>query len=234
MSEFLDALGEETASLYPHGLLTDPVCTQPTPLPVTVEDRPFAQAMDLARYAFEVVANSGVAEPDRDKGLWAWLALFWFRRLCPRSTHGQYLPGERARWIPALDEAFRYYRHLVLGRYLVYATNRDKPARALAFLCQPPQIVGHVYYQLAARQSLITCRAVVEAATLLYYDTAKRRLRRNAQTYGRAGSVFRFANILMQLDRTIDLHSATGPELLALLPAEFGEFLSGNPSNRGE
>ncbi len=232
MSRFLDALSEDPRHTYGQSVLTESETSEELPVRVEIERRSFPRSLDMARYLYGLLNGSGLGQVDRDKGLWAWLALFWFEQLCPADRDGRRGPGERARWIPAMDDARRYYRHLLLGRYLIFAAHAEDPDRAMAFLCQPLQTIGHMYYQLASRQQLIACRAVVESATLLYYDARSGRLRRNAQTYGAPGSVFRLADILMQLDRTVDLHSLTGSELTALLPEEFEIFLGDRTAAR--
>jgi len=223
-SAFLSALSANAPTSNPKDLITDSNLIESLPTSVQVERRTFATAFEVAKCAYECVAATQLPSPERDKGLWAWLACFWFDDVCARDRQGSHAPGEQAHWIPALDEAFRYYRHLILGRYLVFSMNADRPERALAFLCQRPHTLGHIYYQIAARQQLITCKAIVEVVTELYYDSATRALKRNSQTYGHPGSVFRLADILMQLDCTIDLHGLTAGELLDLLPSEFTAF----------
>jgi hypothetical protein len=83
--------------------------------------------------------------------------------------------------------------------------------------------MGALVTLIASRPSLVTCKAVVGAATRLYYDSASGRNRSGLS--GRdPGSPRRFADILSQLDLTWDLHSLTTEELLELLPPEFDAF----------
>ena len=94
----------------------------------------------------------------------------------------------------------------------------------MCLFCQPLHVVGHIYYQLVSRTNLITSAPVTEVATSLYYDARLDGLRRGSQTYGAEGSVFRFADVLMQLDRTFDLHTIPSDRLLHILPDEFRRF----------
>jgi hypothetical protein len=80
-----------------------------------------------------------------------------------------------------------------------------------------------VYLELAKRQELITNPAVVSAATRLYYDPSKGRLKRSGAR-GAPGTVRRFAEILTQLDVVWDLYSMSAEELIAMLPPEFDRF----------
>ena len=94
----------------------------------------------------------------------------------------------------------------------------------MCLFCQPLHVVGHIYYQLVSRTNLITSAPVTEVATSLYYDARLDGLRRGSQTYGAEGSVFRFADVLMPLDRTFDLHTIPSDRLLHILPDEFRRF----------
>jgi hypothetical protein len=93
----------------------------------------------------------------------------------------------------------------------------------MSLLCGSVQQQGLLVTLIASRPSLVTCQAVVGAATRLYYDSGKGRNRTGLSGKG-PGSPRRFADILSQLDLTWDLHSLSTEELLSLLPAEFDEF----------
>jgi len=224
MAAFLDSLTTESPEACPVSILTDSSTSEALAVDVSIERAQFLRRYEAALFLYERLSGSALREPERDAGLWAWLALFWFDQLCPADENGRRRPGEQARWIPRIDVARRYYRHLLLGPYLIYAAHDDNPQRAMCLLCQPIHVVGHIYYQLVSRQNLITAPGVVEAATEMYYDPRRDALRRGSQTIGTEGSVFRFASVLMQFDRTFDLHMLSGSQVLELLPPEFSRF----------
>jgi hypothetical protein len=103
------------------------------------------------------------------------------------------------------------------------------PARYPRRCCGSPsgkesaRISANTATSFAARQELITNPAVVAAATRLYYDPTKGRLKR-AGTVGAPGTVRRFAEVLMQLDVVWDLYQMSPEELIAMLPPEFDRF----------
>lgn len=224
MGEFLDALSSDDPLPYPEMILRAPETSDPLSVHIDVDRKEFARRFEAAAYLYEKFYSSDLRHPERDAGLWAWLALFWFEQLCLSNNRGHREPGERARWIPELGDPRRYYRHLLLSPYLIYRAHASRPQRALALLCQTLPTVGHILYQLASRANLITCPAVVEAATILYYDRATGGLKSGSQTYGKPGTVFRLADVLMQFDRTFDLHTLTASQLVAMLPKEFGRW----------
>jgi hypothetical protein len=174
----------------------------------------------MSEYLHGLIAQLGLSDPTRDKGLWAWLALLWFDQLAP-AVRGSRKVGEQAKWLP--ESGWKYYRHLVLGAYLIYATNHDRPQRALALLHNPPHTPGELVGQLAATQDVAQSKAAIGAATTLYYDTDRGTMKRGAGGSG-AGSPRRLRTVLDQLDRTFDLQSLNEDRLLALLPAEFDRY----------
>ena len=183
-------------------------------------DRTFARRYDLAEYLHSLIPNLGLTDPTREKGLWAWLALLWFDQLAPTTKGGRKV-GERAKWLP--ESGWKYYRHLILGAYLIYATNQDQPQRAMALLHNPPHTPGELVGQLAATQDVAQSKAAIGAATTLYYDRKRGAMKPGAGGSG-AGSPRRLRTVLDQLDRTFDLQSLEEDCLLALLPPEFDRF----------
>jgi hypothetical protein len=226
MQEFIDSFAETPAQSvsFQHDLwpiLSDPYSTSHAPNVVQADaDRVFPRRYDMAEYLHGLIAGLGLSDPTRDKGVWAWLALLWFDQLAP-AVRGSRKVGEQAKWLP--ESGWKYYRHLVLGAYLIYATNHDRPQRALALLHNPPHTPGELVGQLAATQDVAQSKAAIGAATTLYYDTDRGTMKRGAGGSG-AGSPRRLRTVLDQLDRTFDLQSLNEDRLLALLPAEFDRY----------
>jgi hypothetical protein len=223
LSRFLDSLKTESAERYPSEILEDPETAELAGSSPEIDRREFANRLDAGSYVYAVLTDADIVSLESDQGLWAWLALFYFEQLCPPDRRGRRHPGERARWIPVVGSFRRYYRHLLAGPYRVFKAHRDAPGRALALLCGPLHEVSGVYRELAERQELVTNPAVVGAATRLYYDPVKRRLKRAGSGRG-LGSARRFAEVLMQLDVAWDLYSMSAEELVAMLPSEFDRF----------
>lgn len=206
------------------GLLDDPETSAALPCDVHIDGGlRFATRHDLAAYLYARVPRVGLADPTRDRGLWTWLSLLWFEQLA-RLDEDKPKVGEIAKWIP--QPGWKYYRHLVLGPYLIYAACAAHPARAMALLHNPPHTPGELVGQLAATQDVAQSPAAIEAATELYYDPSVRALKRGSGGRG-PGSPSRYRMVLDQLNLTFDLQSLTGELLLELLPAEFDRFKAG-------
>ena len=222
--QFLDSLTTNRPESCAKFVLEDAGLTESLDAVIDVEPREFFCRFDIAAYLFTKLGDAGLPNIERDVGLWSWLALFYFESLCRPGPDGRRKPGERARWIPAVREARRYYRHLLAGPFLIYRAHRDDPTRAMVLLFHRPHEVGHFMYQLASRKEIIINSAVVETATKLYYDAKTKRAKRGSQSQHVPGSVFRFAAILNQFDLTWDLQRVTSSQLVTMLPSEFDQF----------
>lgn len=220
--EYLDLLTSEPKRAPPLELLNS---TEHSEVLAAVEVIPASPAnrLEMSAMIDQLVVSSGLSEVEKDVGVWVWLTLFYFDVLCPATTEGERKPRERAAYIPEPNNFQRYYRHLLLGAYLIYRSNKDDLPRAMAFLCKQPSVIDDVVAQIAARQEYITNRSVVELTTRLYFDPATGTLRRGAGGKGK-GSPRRLADILGQYDVTWDLYSMTTAEFLAVLPEEFARF----------
>jgi len=221
--DYHDRLRDTPTLNPPTELLEDRKHTEPVSQDSEVEQRHFDTRLEAGLYLNDLIERAQVRSPERDQGLWAWLTLFYFDEVCPRDAAGRRKVGETARLIPELDSHRKYYRHLLLGPFLIVRAHRDNPERAMALLCGRLDKPGDVAEQLCSRQELVTNRGVIELATRLYYDGETKQLKRGAGGKG-PGSPRRLAQLLNQLDLTYYLYTMTADELEALLPDEFRRF----------
>jgi hypothetical protein len=221
---FLDMTAAQATTAEALGILLGAGTSEELPHRVDVdEDRKFATRFEFAEYLDLALAGSQLVGVERDVRLWAWLALLYFEQLCPARRGEPRRPGERARWIPAVGDYRKYYRHLVAGPWLVYRAHRQDPDRVKAVLAGPLDKPGDVAEQLASRQELVTNGAVMSLATLLYIDSETGKVKRGAAGRG-PGSARRLADVLNQLDLTWDLYALDTKALLAMMPSEFERF----------
>jgi len=224
LKAFLALVVDSPDTPIPDGILTDPVCSESLPVSIEVEQRAFSSRMDAANYLLSILGQEGAVALDRSPHMWAWLSLFFFEELCPKKKDGSRKPGEQARWIP-LGSAFRYYRHLLAGPYLIYKAFRDDPDRAAIILCGAVDTPGDFVGQLAARQDFVQNKAVIGAATSLYLNPESGKPKRGSSpTERKPGTLRRFIDIVNQFDPTWDLHSMGTIELVAKLPTEFDSY----------
>ncbi len=222
---WLESLKMGGAIQAPTALLTDAQNTESLITEVEAEPREFTNRFEAAEYLHTQFSVAGLTDVEGDRGLWAWLSLFYFDAVCPAGRGGARKPGALARHIPEPGNFQRYYRHLLAGPYRIYRAHRDDPQRALALLCQPLDSPGDVVEQLASRQELVTNRGIMELATRLYVDTESLRPKRGAGGKS-GGSARRLSDIIEQFDLTWDLYAASGEELATVMPKEFSRFLT--------
>ncbi len=207
----------------PIELLEDPALTEIISEDIEVIARSFMNRLEAGRFLNELFEGANINLPERDRGLWTWLTMFFFDEVCPADGNGNRDPQDEARLLPLLDNHQRFYRHLLLGPFLIVRAHRDQPERALAFLKQPLWKPGDIVEQLASRKELVTNRAVAEAATRLYFDPVSDAFKRGHSSKIRGGPR-RLASLLNQLDLTWYLYGLSADEVLNLLPKEFDRF----------
>lgn len=222
-AEYRRRLAVEPALEPPTHLLEDDSVTELMPGGAVVKPREFRNRLEAGVYLNELLGGVPINLPEHDQGLWTWLTLFYFDNVCPPDAHGKRKAREEARLVALVDNYQRFYRHLLLGPFLIVRAHKDAPGRAMAFLCQPLWKPGDIVGQLASRKELVTNKAVAEAATRLYYDAASGSLKRGSGSKVKGGPR-RLADLLNQLDVTWYLYGMTTEELLALLPKEFDRF----------
>lgn len=222
-SLFLSELKSNPRTAAPTQLLTDESVATLVPSSPELINLPFASRMDAARYLDSVLSQTSDCDVDRDVGLWTWLTLFFFDQMCPPSSQGQRKVGEIVRYIPAVDDYRKYYRHLLAGPYRVYRAHRADPSRALILLCGPLHKPGEIVEQVVARQEIITNPSAVDVATRMYFDLPRGTFKRGAAGKGK-GSARRLADVLNQYDVTWDLYAMSAEALLGRLPKEFDRF----------
>jgi hypothetical protein len=123
-----------------------------------------------------------------------------------------------------MNDQRRHYRHSLFGSYTVYYRNRDDEARSNLFLRSSLTTLGHFWYQLASRQDLMSNSAIIAAANMLYFDSARQKPKVGASTK-KPGSLFRYVRLLNQLDRVWDLQLHDPEDVIRLLPREFDYFV---------
>jgi len=224
LQQFISEVVVDANKPVPTSILTDPATSEALQVQLTVDEKQFTSRMQAAEYLHGILAKPEASGLDREPGVWAWLSLLYFDQLCPKDKAGKRNPKAIARWIPS-GHAFRYYRHLLAGPYLIYKAFRDGPARAAIVLCGPLHSPGDIVEQLASRQEFVQNKAVIEAATKLYLNPLSGKPKRGAaDTKHRPGTLRRYVDVINQLDPTWDLHSMTADQLLAKLPKEFDGY----------
>lgn len=226
-SEFLNSLRADSRTHVPREMLEDASLTENLGVDILIEPREFPRRFEAARYLYDLLHDRGLREPERDTGMWAWITLFFFDEVCPLERNGTRLAREHARLFPFVERYDRYYRHLLLGPYVLYAAHAEDPERALCVLANPVHKPGEVVAQFAARKFTATSAAVLRVCTTLYVENGS--YKSGSQTGGSkqdpSGSPRRLSDWWSQIDRTYDLGTAKEGAMLGILPREFHRFM---------
>lgn len=222
---YLDDLRSDSTNPPPYELLTDPKTSRHVKGKGKVVQRRFETRLDAARYLDEALAEVEEENIEIDVGLLSWLSLFYFDQVCPPEKTGKRKPGRDYRHI--LEPGYpNGHRHLLGGAYLVYTVYGWSEDISPLLLFTPPHIESKFNHEFAGRQSLITNRGVMEASYKLYFDSAASKPKRGAQVRKKSapGTLYRFIDVIQQLDLNYDLYSMTGAEIISLLPPEFDSW----------
>ena len=220
---YLAKLRDGATSPPPNDLLYNRDTSEPANGESQVENRIFSTRLDLARYLDDALASIEDDNIETDVHLWSWLSLFYFNQVCPAQTNTIRKPGRDYRHI--LEPGYPYgHNHLLAGAYLVYTVYGLYNELSMLLLYTAPHIESGLHHQLAQRQSIITNKGVMEAAHLIYLDKKRRKPKFGAIAKNKPGTVYRFIDVIQQLDLNYDLYSMTGEQVLKLLPVEFNKW----------
>lgn len=186
----------------------------------------FKTRFDLAKYLESLIRTSELREVEKDAPFWEALTGFYFDVLCPVKKNGERKVAKATeKYIPQVNKFNRYYKHLLLGPYLVYRAHRETPQLTMGLLCTPPNTVDDLYENIAGRQEFVTNPVVLDVVNRLYYNpvTGERKPGSGGKDDD-PGSPRRLVAILSQFDLTWDLYSATADEVMSILPKEFDKF----------
>jgi hypothetical protein len=206
----------------PRDLLNESTFSEPLEGKVLVENQVFADRFEFGSYLVDLLKPFDRASISFDRGLWSWLAAFYFEQLCPRDERGN--RTLRRYYVYALSESRVYYRHLVRTPWFLVSIHGDACKFLLASRADDKAPLGRQSYlldQLAARQFVISSPALIGAAKRLYTDQRTGQPTRGAGARG-SGSPRRLALLANQLSLTFDIHDMPVGQLLKLLPEEFG------------
>lgn len=181
--------------------------------------------LGLGKYLFDLFEANGIQRGDllSYSGMWSWLALVWFDKLCQTGIDGLRKPGEISRYVCS-SHYTDYYRHLAASSWDIYYLYRDE---SRLFLWTPLYLHNDFVEQLASRQDIITNKPLIDVFDRLYWDVTRNRPKRGAQGRNRPGNFRRLLQFIQQVDLTYDLRAMTAEEILELLPAEYNSWKTG-------
>jgi hypothetical protein len=219
--EYLVALRSGSTESPPRDLLADAWTSSKLQIDIEIKNIFFKNRLEAAEYLTTTLEPLGHAKIERNVGLWSWLSLYYFDLLTPPKGNGKRRPGLDYRFILSADSRL-YYRHLLFGTYISYKIHKEK---APLLLYSPVSQTNKFHLEFFARQEFITNKGIIRAANHLYFDAKKGKPKRGAAaTKRQPGTLFRFIDVMHQLDLTHDLYSMSEEDILELFPPEFDEW----------
>ena len=154
-----------------------------------------------------------------DDGMWAWLSLLFYKYL-RNGEPGKWKSAAINRFIPS-GHSFKYYRHCITSRYLVWKKYGDD---SIVFLHNKANVGGELNEQIMSTSPIITSHQVVKALTELYYDSSQSTGVKKGGSGKGGGSVRRFRTAFWQLYDTYDLRTMDSEDIISILPPEFDKY----------
>ncbi len=214
-SELLDV----STTPFPHHLLTEEPYSENFECDISIEKKSFSSRYDLGKYLVERIGKEKLAhEISGQAGLWAWLALFYFEKICEKNDDGSICPlKDMSNYI--LGSRKNWHRHAIRTTYFFV----ERYGESVKMMFSKLEKRGEVTEQLSATPYLYSCRGVMETASELYTDPHTGGFVRGAAS-SKKGGARRFIAFLNQLTLTYDIYSLSTEELMGFLPKEFNRF----------
>jgi len=231
-SAFIDRIKAGSSEEPPYYLLegTDSA----TPLELghgTVEidgSRTIVTRMDLGRYLASFLRTTqDFALVIDDAGAGAFLSLLFFERICTRRDDGTWDAKAKDRYIPAISNRRRFYRHAIFSPLCVFKLHGEK---GRLYLCQEAHIHPDTMEQIGSRENLILNSSIIELADMLYWDSSSGGVKERTVSMNPVpdGAMRRFVgpgSFTEQYGTVYDFWSMDAHALASLLPQEFNEWL---------
>ena len=180
----------------------------------------FKNRYDFGKYLYEIFRSKHV---EKEIGMLSWLALLYFDQVCKKSDKSNRLQIlSKYRYIPEIENSWRFYRHLVLTPILVWQRLKED---SILLLSNPLHESGDAIEQLMSRQDFIANENILTVARKLFFDEQKKKPKPRAFSDSEPGNAKRLArDIVPQLSMTYDLYETPINVIMELLPEEFDEW----------
>lgn len=236
--EYIDKARNGESAQPPFHLTTDSIKSHDAGLNVSVEEESFANRHKFGVYLWEKLKDVWKDEMRNDCGLWTWLALFYFKQLCPQkpSRHEHYILSVGKWKIGGIHDYS--YRHSVLTPVRLV---KDFKEAAPFFLCgtekKPAGMgsMGDPIEQLFSRQYVMRNPNYLKLVLKLYQDSKTGRVKTGAMSepkrkklksgkwsdVGKGGARRLITGVMPRLALTYNIGELNPDDLLRLAGDEF-------------
>ncbi|CAN5330784.1 hypothetical protein BH23BAC3_BH23BAC3_26610 [soil metagenome] len=177
----------------------------------------FDNRYEFGEYLYGIFKSKHV---EKEVGMLSWLALLFFDQICKNFGKTKRLEVlSKYRYIPEIDNSWRYYRHLILTPIVVWQRLKED---SILLLSNPLYESSDTVEKIMSRRDFIANKNMITVAKKLYFDEEKRQRKTGAVTSTRPGNMQRLArDIVPQLSMTYDLYEAPIDQIMNLLPEKF-------------
>lgn len=205
----------------PEDLLFSDSYSEPLEPIVNIKRVDFKNKNELVPYIVEILSLRGNKHFYFNRGLWSWLAAFYFDNICPVDGNGKRKVNETAFYVLRDPKNYtKYYRHLLAYPCRLFS---ELDTSSKIFLIGSFLKRGEITEQFGAYQEIALNKGILDAANIMYWDDSVKNLKRGAAGKG-GGSARRLVRIIRQYQLTYDLNSMNGKEIVGLLPSEFAKW----------
>lgn len=189
---------------------------------IGIQPKPELPKLQVAKVLCEALQLSNNKNLYYDRGLWTWLAAYFLEALVVKSkSNGRLKFKENALYVLEPKKWTKYYRHLLAFPCWTFTELGEKGKILLRGNLSER---GEIVEQLASARDIQRNSSIVEAASILFYDTTKDGIKKGAASKGQGGTVRRFREVIQQLRMTFDLNSMSGEQITKILPKEFHKW----------
>ena len=180
-------------------------------------EKKFERRYEFGEYLYSIFREKHV---EKETGMLSWLALLFFDQICKKTGKSNRVKVlSKYRYIPEIDNSWRFYRHLILTPILVWQRLKND---SILLLSNPLHQSGDAVEQLMSRQDFIANENMITVARKLYIDEETRRPKPKVFSDSEPGNAKRLArDIVPQLSMTYDLYDSSVSQIMNLLPDEF-------------
>lgn len=205
---------------FPKNLVLDPRYSSEVEEDIYLEQKDFKSKKEICTYISETIQLEKVTKFYFDTGLWSWLSLFYFDKVCPKRQDGTLKIREDHWYIAAKPEnTYRYYRHCLAYPCRAYVEMGDDSEPLLFGTISKNTELAELF---GGSKDIAYNKNIMRVATKLYIDQKKKMIRRGAASRNPySGSIRRFTKVINQLSLTWDLELMSFDEIYSILPEEF-------------
>ena len=186
-------------------------------------DKVFATKLELCEYFTKVFTPDFLAAHRRDKGLWTWLAMVYFKQFVKTKNNIAKIFAD-ARWVFEPNNYRFARRHFIAGTVYLFQNigGNGEDVNDMFFSGKVNELSRFVDV-LTYLPECVRNPSFLLAAVKLYYDSClKAKVKRGAFNMGNAWSLWQYLRVYQQLSETHDFSDKEDMDkLMSILPKQF-------------